>query len=75
MVRAREGAEIALFISLAETTRGMIADAASAGFYESATGKKYPRVQRLTVEGLLSGQQRAAGGIGPLKCSLSDIFH
>ena len=58
-VREREGAEIALFISLEEPTRGMIADAASAGFYESATGKKYPRVQLLTIEGLLSGQQRA----------------
>ena len=58
-VRERESAEIALFISLEEPTRGMIADAASAGFYESATGKKFPRVQLLTIEGLLSGQQRA----------------
>jgi len=58
-VREREGAEIALFISLEEPTRGMIADAASAGFYESATGKKYPRVQLLTINGLLSGQHRA----------------
>ena len=57
-VRERESAEIALFISLEEPTRGMIADAASAGFYESATGKKYPRVQLLTIEGLLSGKQR-----------------
>ena len=58
-VREREGAEIALFISLEEPTRGMVKDAASAGFYESATGKKYPRVQLLTIEGLLSGKQRA----------------
>ena len=58
-VRERESAEIALFISLEEPTRGMIADAASAGFYESATGKKYPRVQLLTIEDLLSGTQRA----------------
>jgi hypothetical protein len=36
--------------------RGMIADPASAGFYESATGKKYPRVQWLTIDGILSGQ-------------------
>jgi adenine specific DNA methylase Mod len=57
-VRERETAEIALFISLEEPTRGMIADATSAGFYESATGKKYPRVQLLTIEGLLSGRQR-----------------
>ena len=58
-VRERESAEIALFISLEEPTRGIIADAASAGFYESATGKKFPRVQLLTIEGLLSGKQRA----------------
>jgi site-specific DNA-methyltransferase (adenine-specific) len=58
-VREREGAEMALFISLEEPTRGMLGDAASAGFYESATGKKYPRVQLLTIGGLLSGQQRA----------------
>jgi hypothetical protein len=58
-VREREGAEIGLFISLEEPTRGMIADAASTGFYESASGKKYPRVQLLTIEGLLSGKQRA----------------
>ena len=58
-VRERDGAEIALFISLEEPTRGMVADAASVGFYESASGKKYPRVQLLTIEGLLSGNQRA----------------
>lgn len=58
-VREREAAEIALFLSLETPTKGMIADAASAGFYESATGKKYPRVQLLTIEGLLSGKQGA----------------
>jgi len=58
-VREREGAEIGLFISLEEPTRGMVKDAVSAGFYESAAGKKYSRVQRLTIEGLLSGTQRA----------------
>lgn len=58
-VREREQAEIALFISLEEPTKGMIADAASAGFYESATGKKFHHVQLLTIEGLLSGNHRA----------------
>ena len=58
-VRERDSAEIGLFISLEEPTRGMVKDAASAGFYESATGKKYPRVQLLTIEGLLSGKHRA----------------
>ena len=58
-VREREGAEIGLLISLEEPTKGMIADAASAGLYESATGKKYPRLQLLTIEGLLNKTQRA----------------
>jgi hypothetical protein len=38
-VRGRDGAEIALFISLREPTKGMIKDAATAGFYESRTGR------------------------------------
>ena len=58
-VRERDGAELALFISLEEPTKGMVKDAASAGLYESPNGKKYPRVQLLTIEGLLSGKQRA----------------
>ena len=58
-VREREGAEIALFISLEEPTPAMVKDAASAGFYASVAEKKYPRVQLLTIEGLLTGTQRA----------------
>ncbi len=30
-----------------------------AGFYESMAGKKYPRVQLLTIEDLLDGKERA----------------
>lgn len=59
IVRAREGAKRALFISLDEPSKGMIKDAASAGVYESPNQKKYPRVQLLTIEGLLSQTQRA----------------
>jgi site-specific DNA-methyltransferase (adenine-specific) len=58
-VRNRESAEIALFISLETPTKGMIAEAASAGFYTSAVGKTFSRVQLLTIEGLLSGTTRA----------------
>jgi DNA modification methylase len=58
-VRERENAEIALFVTLEEPTRGMVGDAVSAGFYESANGKKYPRVQLLTIRGLLNKTQRA----------------
>ena len=58
-VREREGAEIGLLIALEEPSAGMVKDAASAGFYTSATGKKYPRLQLLTIEGLMTGTQRA----------------
>ena len=58
-VRERERAEVALFISLEEPTRGMIADAASAGFYQDGAGRKFPRVQLLTIEGLLNHTHRA----------------
>ncbi len=37
----------------------MVKDAASVGFYESATGKKFARVQLLTIEGLLNNTRRA----------------
>ena len=37
----------------------MTKDAAAAGFYESATGKKFPRVQLLTIEARLAGAARA----------------
>ena len=57
----REQADIALLISLNEPTAKMRADAASAGiFHGGPDGQtQYPRVQLLTIEGLLSGQHRA----------------
>ena len=58
-VRDREKAEIALFLSLEAPTAGMVKDAAAAGFYESATGKKFPRVQLLTIQALLADAARA----------------
>lgn len=58
-VREREGAEITLFLSLAEPTRGMKKDAASAGLYTRGAGKKFPRVQLLTLARLLDKTQRA----------------
>ena len=59
-VRAKENAEIALLVTLDEPSPKMTADAASAGFYKSAAGKNYPRVQILTIAGLLAGTQCAA---------------
>ncbi len=53
-----EKAEIGLFVTLALATKPMIAEAARAGFYDSPLGKSYPRLQILTIEGLLSGTER-----------------
>ncbi len=55
---ARDKAEIGLFLTLAEPTKAMSTEAVAAGFYESASGKKYPRVQILTIESLLAGTAR-----------------
>ena len=54
----REKAAIGIFITLEEPTAPMETEAVSTGFYESF-GKQYPKVQILTIEGLLSGTQRA----------------
>ena len=56
---ARENAEIGLFITLNQPTRPMIQEAASAGIYtpEHYPDHRYPRVQILTIEDLLSGTQ------------------
>ncbi len=57
-VLQRERAEIGVYISFAEPTKPMQKEAAEAGFYTSADGSKYPRLQLLTIEGLLTGTQR-----------------
>jgi site-specific DNA-methyltransferase (adenine-specific) len=57
---ARDQADIGLFITLAAPTKAMQTEAAAAGFYESPNGKKYARLQLLTIEGLLNQTQRAA---------------
>jgi len=55
----REKASIGLFVTLAEPTKPMVAEAATTGFYESPTGSSFPKVQILTIEGLLSGREQA----------------
>ena len=54
----REKAQIGLFVSLVPPTKPMRTEAASAGFYESPTGASFPRIQILTIEGLMSGAER-----------------
>jgi hypothetical protein len=53
----REKAQIGLFVTLTPPTKPMLTEAASAGFYESPDGKSFPKIQILTIEGLLSGKE------------------
>ncbi len=56
----REKADIGLFVTLATPTRPMMTEAIKEGFYTSPdTGKAFPKVQILTIEGLLNGTERA----------------
>lgn len=56
-VLQREKAEIGVYISFEEPTKPMLREAAEAGFYTSADGSKYPRVQLLTIKDLLEGNK------------------
>lgn len=56
-VLQREKAEIGVYISFAEPTKPMQKEAAEAGFYTSVDGSRYPRLQLLTIKGLLEGTQ------------------
>jgi site-specific DNA-methyltransferase (adenine-specific) len=51
----REKAEIGVLISMEEPTKPMRTEAAGAGFYDSPWGKRFPRLQVLTVGELLEG--------------------
>jgi hypothetical protein len=54
----REKAAIGVLISMKEPTKPMKTEAATADFYESfAWGKKYPKVQLLTVADILAEKQ------------------
>ncbi|MHB8302762.1 MAG: restriction endonuclease, partial [Acidobacteriaceae bacterium] len=53
----REKAEIGVFLCFEAPTRPMMKEAAEAGFYKSPDGSSYPRMQVLTVQQLLNGQQ------------------
>ena len=55
-VLEREKAPIGLFISLVPPTKPMIAEAASAGFYDTGFGK-FARLQILTVQDLFDGKK------------------
>jgi hypothetical protein len=54
-------ADIGIFLTLAKPTKPMIVEALNAGFYESEhyPNKDFPRIQILTIEGLMNGTERA----------------
>ena len=46
-------------VTLAEPTRPMKEEAAAAGFYDAPRfGSEYPKLQILTIEGLMAGTER-----------------
>lgn len=55
----RENAQIGLFVTLAEPTQPMVSEAVSAGFYESPSFGAFPKIQILTIDGLLNGKEQA----------------
>lgn len=54
----REKAQIGFFVTLAPPTQPMITEATSAGYYESPWYGAFPKIQILTVEGLLDGSEK-----------------
>jgi len=66
----REKAAMGFFVTLTDPTRHMVTESVGTGYYTSPlTGAKYPKLQVLTIEGLLSGKEQAkyprmdAGGL------------
>ncbi|MFN2384659.1 MAG: DNA methyltransferase [Gemmatimonadota bacterium] len=53
----RESAQIGVLLSMQEPTAPMRGEAASAGFYDSSWGTKYPRLQVLTIQDLLDDRK------------------
>jgi DNA modification methylase len=56
---AANKAAIGLFITLHKPTGPMIKEASAAGHYESPLHGPYPKIQILTIEGLLNGTEHA----------------
>ncbi len=67
-VVTREKAAMGLFVTLGEATRPMRTEAVKEGFYRHPlTGREFPKIQILTISGLMDGSDRAShpesGGI------------
>jgi adenine specific DNA methylase Mod len=55
----RDKAAIGLFVTLADATKPMKEEAVKAGYYTAPSGTNFPKLQVLTVKGLLAGTERA----------------
>ncbi|HUW49837.1 MAG TPA: DNA methyltransferase [Sulfuricella sp.] len=55
----RDKAQLGLFVTLTKPTRPMKDEASAAGFYDSPAGSSFPKIQLLTIEGLLTGSEQA----------------
>lgn len=56
----REKAEIGVFVTLAEPTKPMTVESVKMGYYEPQhIGRKYQKIQILTINGLLNGTEKA----------------
>jgi len=53
----REKAELGLFITLQTPTEAMRREASEAGFYKSPSGRKYEKIQMITVRELMEGRK------------------
>ncbi|MBI5650159.1 MAG: restriction endonuclease [Chloroflexi bacterium] len=54
---ARENAAMGFFVTLAPPTNAMLTEAASAGLYASPKHGAFPKIQILTLEGLMNGAE------------------
>ena len=61
----REGAEMGVFITLAEPTAPMLREAAAAGFVPKSAHGRLPRLQIVTIEELLGGAKPVPGILQP----------
>jgi site-specific DNA-methyltransferase (adenine-specific) len=78
----REKAPIGALITLKPATREMTREAATAGFYEPQhlRGRKFPRIQILTVEDLFAGKriehpELAVSSVKPAERKTKDRQH
>ncbi|NJL20262.1 MAG: site-specific DNA-methyltransferase [Leptolyngbyaceae cyanobacterium SM1_3_5] len=51
-------AAMGFFVTLTPPTKPMLKEAAAVGFYRAGNGQQYPKIQILTIEGLLGGTER-----------------